>query len=81
VVQFAKGKGPQPPELRAAWWGRTYHALPRPGAVYDQDYREMILNDSLTSIDEAVYNWRHNSMTMSEDDRQTILWLVKIGAL
>jgi hypothetical protein len=81
VVQFAKGKRTIPPELQAAWWCRDYHALPGLGSVYQQDYHAMIVNDALPNIYDAIYNWRHNSRALSDGDRKTIVWLVKIGAM
>lgn len=84
TVEAAKGKkgAPVPPRLVFAQWCQHYRALPGPGGLGDQDYREMYLNDVLPRIYEAVYAWRNNGGAgLSQGHRNIINWLAKIGAM
>jgi hypothetical protein len=53
-----------------------------PGSMFEQDYREMYLNDVLPRIYEAVYAWRTSGgKDLSSGDKSIIGWLVKQGAM
>lgn len=83
-MDAAKGKrgAAPPPRLVFAWQCKEYRALPRAGALGDQDYREMRLNDVLPRIYDAVYYWRtHGGFGMSAGDKSIIGWLAKSGMM
>ena len=83
MVECAKGKkGAQsPPQLIVAWWCERYQALPKSGGIYEQDYREMYLNDILPRIYDAVRAWRKGSLNLESSDTSIIMWLVKTGMM
>ncbi len=81
MVQHAKSKGDAPTQLRVARWCTYYHTPPRSGGIYEQDYREMVMIDALPGIHDAVTAWRTRAAKLSENERKTIEWLVKIGAM
>ncbi len=70
-----------PPRLNFALWCEEYRALPGPGGLYDQDYREMYINEVLPDIYSAVLSWRAHGDRLTRGERSIINWLAKIGAM
>lgn len=84
IVAAAKGKpgAVAPHRLVFAQWCSNYRALPGAGGLYDQDYREIYLNEVLPQIYDAVSHWRRkNGIGLSEGDQKIINWLAKTGAM
>lgn len=80
----AKGKpgANAPRRLVFAQWCNSYRALPGSGGLYDQDYREIYLNEVLPRIYDAVSNWRKkNGIGLNDGDQKIISWLAKTGAM